>query len=753
MAVRSLLSRLGRLLPLAAVGTLLLAALFLVAGVEQESSRLGRITLLVISLTGIALLVLLVAIGRRLWRLLRELRSGVPGARLRTRLVGVFIALALAPVLIVFLFSVEFLDNTIDGWFDTGAEPALADSIELAQLFLDLRTRQARDELARIARLLPPPEEEDARLDYLFGRASSSGPVELTLLGRSGRVEALIHIDPQQLVADLPSAFALGQAAGGEEYSAAETVADGLRVRVLMPIDPGPDGQAERVLQGIFPLPEDFAELAGNIERAYFRFDNAMFLRQRLQQSLVLILSLVLGVSALLAILLGFNAARRMVRPIRDLALATETLRSGERPAALDVDRRDELGFLVESFNNMTEELFRTRQELESQRSYLETLLSRLTAGVIAFDADHRLGASNRSAAEILGVPLEPLHGERLDGLIERLPELEPLLGAIRRRMSDPGSARREEIKLERPERTVALVCRGATMPDPERGRPGHVVVFDDVTMLDQAQRQAAWAELARRLAHEVKNPLTPIRLAAERLRMNLGDALDEDRRNLLERATRTIIHQVDALRAMVDAFGDYARPEQLRREALDLDALIGRVVELWSAGDSGVGFELDLDHGGRRPLGDPGQFQQILNNLVQNAREAHPQARPTLSLRTRIESEPDQDWLCLEIDDDGPGFDPALLDRVFEPYVSSKPRGTGLGLAIVQRIVDQMGGRIAAMNAPGGGGRIRIELPLPADPRRELGQPDRDAAIHYELQPNHVAEPGADGGHDPDRR
>jgi nitrogen fixation/metabolism regulation signal transduction histidine kinase len=251
-------------------------------------------------------------------------------------------------------------------------------------------------------------------------------------------------------------------------------------------------------------------------------------------------------------------------------------------------------------------------------------------------------------------------------------------------------------------------------MPDPEHGQPGHVVVFDDVTMLDQAQRQAAWAELARRLAHEIKNPLTPIRLAAERLQIKLEGALDPDRAQLLDRATRTIIHQVDALRNMVDAFGDYARPGATRREALNLDALISAVRELWSAGDSGVRFELQLDHGERQPLGDPGQFQQILNNLVQNAREAHPEGRPVMTIRTGIESADDQAWLRIDVEDNGPGFDPVMLARVFEPYVSSKPRGTGLGLAIVQRMVDLMGGRIEAENASGGGARIRIELPLP---------------------------------------
>lgn len=715
MAARSLLSRFARLLPLASVAGLLLAALFLVASVEQESSRLGSMTLAVLLLTGVALLVLLVAIGQRMIRLVRDLRAEAPGARLRARLVAVFIGLALPPVVVVYLFSLEFLGNTVEGWFDTGAEPALADSIDLGQMFLDLRTRQARDQLARIAAGMPRLGDEDELLDYLFARVSSSGPTELTLLTPSGRVENLVHIDPQRMVSDLPSAFALNQAARGDEYSAAEAGERGLRIRVLVPVQAVPGRTPEHILQGIFPLPQNFSELATSIEQAYFRYENVAFLRERLQQSFILILSLVLGITVLLAMLLAFNAARRLVRPIRDLAQATELMREGEFPEMLDVASRDELGFLVESFNSMALQLGRTQRQLESQRHYLETLLGRLSAGVIAFDSRGRLSAANQSASDILGVELDQFQGREIGHLRDRLPALGELFDLVAQRMRAADDPWRQEVKLERADQALALVCRGSTLPDSnDPQRTGHVVVFDDVTMLDQAQRQAAWAELARRLAHEVKNPLTPIRLAAERLRLRLGDDPDPTRARLVERATGTIINQVDSLRRLVDAFGDYSRPGNNRREPLDIEPLIDAVVDLWSAGDTGVRFELDLEHGNARPVGDPGQIQQVLNNLVQNAREAHPEHKPLLSIRSRIRSgSEDHDWLELSIADDGPGFDAEILPQAFDPYASTKPRGTGLGLAIVQRIVVQMGGRIEALNDPDGGARIRLLLPL----------------------------------------
>jgi len=717
MAAQSFLIRILRIAPLAAVAGLLLVALFLVAGVERETNQVSRASLAILVTTVIAMLVLLAAIGRRLAKLVQEVRAAAPGARLRMRLVAIFVALALPPVVIVYLFSVEFLDNTIDGWFDTGAEPALADAVELGRLYLDRRTREASERLVQIAAALPRNASEDELLDYLFNQLSLTGPTELTLLEPSGRVNLLAQLDPGRMLADLPSSFALNQAVRGDAWAAAEAAEAGLQIRVLRPIDNGADDGAGGglILQGIFPVSQEFSDLATGVEQAYFRFENISFLRQRVQQSFILILSLVLGITALLAILLALNAARRVARPIRDLARATEQLRAGEFPETLDVTSKDELGFLVESFNSMARQLDRGQRQLEGQRHYLETLLGRLSAGVVAFDSHQRLTAANASASEILGLDLAASTGRDLASLAEAHSEFQPLFDAVRERIRDSASLWRREIKIELPDRTLALVCRGSTLPDANQPEQiGHVVVFDDVTMLDQAQRQAAWAELARRLAHEIKNPLTPIRLAAERLRLKLGDRLPEDDAELLTRATDTIIKQVDLMRDLVDAFGDYARPASERREPLDLRALIQGAVDLWSAGDSGVGFELALDHGQAQPLGDPGQFQQVLNNLVQNAREAHPNGTPTLTIASRATRGENGHWLELKITDDGPGFDPEMLPRVFEPYVSTKTRGTGLGLAIVARIIDHLGGQIQASNAPDtGGARITIRLPI----------------------------------------
>lgn len=712
VANRRRIKRILRAVPILAALIVLLAALYLVSDVEQESSQLGQLNLVVLLCTGIALLVLAAVIIGRLYSLVRSLRANRPGARLTARLVAVFTALALPPVVIVYLFSVEFLSETIDGWFDVETESALADSIELGQLFMQVRTREVSDQLARLAETLPRGDE-DRQFRALIRRVSSAGPTELSLLDEAGRSLVFAHIDSGVLNHDAPSNFALTQALENQVYAAAEPAAGGrLRIRVLRALPPGMPGEPGRVLQGLYPLPENFSDLAEAIEAAYFRYENVAYLRERLRQSFVLILSLVLLLTGLLAMLLAFNAARRLVAPVRDLAEATEEMTAGRFPRELAVPARDELGFLVRSFNTMTRQLAHSQQQLESQRAYLETLLSRLSSGVLAIDGGGRLNAWNTSAGQILALDLAVYEQRPLSALAQARPDIAPLVAEIGKRMTGPARDWRQEIKLGTREAPLVLVCRGSTLPAEDPAGPGHVVVFDDVTVLDQAQREAAWAEVARRLAHEVKNPLTPIRLAAERLKFKLSGGLDEERRSLLDKATQTIVSQVDALKRLVDAFGDYAHTPALELETVDVEAVIREVVDLYTSGDMAVKFELDLSAATRGIQGDPDRIRQVLHNLIRNAQEAHPDGRPRIRIATGISEGDGSRWLELVLEDDGPGIPEAMMERLFEPYVTSKTRGTGLGLAITRRIVDEHGGQIRAENSATGA-RVTILFPL----------------------------------------
>jgi nitrogen fixation/metabolism regulation signal transduction histidine kinase len=709
--LRQNLRRLLRALPLVAVLLVLLSALYLVSSVEQEATQLGRMALWVFVITGIALLLLVVVISARLVRLVGRLRRDEPGARLTARLVAVFIALALPPVVILYLFAIQFLTETVEGWLDVETEAALSDSLELGQVFMDLRTREAASQLSRLADQLVI-DDEDALFDQLLREVSASGPTELAVLNSAGRSEVFVSIDPSRLVADMPTSFALTQALQNREYAAAESDNGDIRIRVLRSLGPATLVDSPLVLQAIYPLPAELTELAERIEDALHRYRTVAYLRDRLQQSLVFILTLVLMLTALLAMLLAFNAARRLTQPIRDLAAATEEIAAGRFPDELLERSRDELGFLVRSFNVMTRELAASRRALEDQRHYLSILLGRLSAGVLAIDGQGRLGAFNDSAKRILELDSERDQDRELSRLRADRPDLAPLLDCIEARGSGPVGDWRQEIQLGQPGRPLVLVCRGTDLPV-ETG--GQVVVFDDVTILDQAQREAAWAEVARRLAHEVKNPLTPIQLAAERLQYKLEGQLDTSQRELLDRATTTIRTQVESLKRLVDAFGDYARPAALKFEPLSLEALVNEVADLYASGDLPVRFDVHVEPGVDRVNADAGRLRQVVLNLVRNAQEAHPDHRPELRVVLAPDSRDGRPGVRFEISDDGPGIDDAVLDRIFEPYVTSKPRGTGLGLAIVRRIVEEHGGQIEVANADGA--RVTIWLPLAPEP------------------------------------
>jgi len=730
-----------RTLPLLALLAALLVALFLVSGVQREStgpagSGLGDEYLWVLVVSVLALAVLLWSIGYRLMALLRNVRQGAPGARLAARWVRYFLALSLPPALIVFFFSAWFLSSTIDSWFDVRVEAALADSLELGQQFLDTRTLEVRNQLRETMNELGILQEDGELLRRaLLARVRAAGPTELSVMETDGTLVATANINALTGLPERPGDFAVLQAVQQGEYAAAEPTADGgLQIRVIQLMPAAFPGASERFLQAIYPLPPEVTSLAGSIEQEYYRYQNVSYLRQSLKQSFLLILSLVLLLTVLLAILAALNSARRMVSPLSRLSTATREVAAGDFGREVAAGSRDEIGFLVESFNQMTQALKsasqaaeESRAELQAQGEFLQTVLANLSSGVLTLDEHGRMITANSPCIEILDLPegfeerladARPV-GYPLRQLSEASPFLAPFVETVEKQATRGRGEWQQEIRLERPGKPLVLLVRGTLLPllGAAGAAPvfGQVIVFDDVTLLNQAQREAAWAEVARRLAHEVKNPLTPIRLAAERLHMKLSGRLEADDEALLEKASSTIVAQVEALRKLVDAFGDYAQEPRLSLEALRLDDLVRDVVALYQQGDSGLKFSLDLCPGPTGLAADSGRLRQMLHNLVRNASEARIGRSVSIAISSRIVEEKGAQWLQLEILDDGPGFPPAVLEKPFEPYVTSKKQGSGLGLAICRKIVSEHSGRIAIANSPEGGARVTIQLPLHA--------------------------------------
>jgi nitrogen fixation/metabolism regulation signal transduction histidine kinase len=721
---RSWARRLLRILPVAALISTLLIALLLVSGVQQDvggslAALLAEGYLWVLVVTVFAVLILLWAIGSRLLSLIRRVKQEEPGARLAARWVRNFLGLSIPPALIVYFFSAWFLSSTIDSWFDVQVEQALADSLALGQQFLDTRTLESRNQLRETANGLRELREGgDLLRRELLGRVRASGPLELTVMGADGTLLATANINALTVLPERPGDFALLQTQDRGEYAAAEPTADGgLQIRVLNWMPPEFPGDQARILQAIYPLPPGITELASSIEQEYYRYQNVSYLRNSLKQSFLLILSLVLLLTILLAILAALNAARRMVAPLSRLSRATHEVAGGDFAQRVQAGEKDEIGFLVSSFNDMTNALQEasrsaeeSRAKLQEQGDYVEAVLGNLSSGVLTLDRAGRILRANRACRSILKLPVDFSDSEAsISNWAETMPFLKPLADAIEQQASSGRSTWQQEIRLAQGAPPLVLLARGTRLHD-----QGQVVVFDDVTVLNQAQREAAWAEAARRLAHEVKNPLTPIRLAAERLHMKLANKLNAADSALLDKASSTIVAQVEALRTLVDAFGDYAREPVLDKATIDLNSLIKEVVLLYQQGDSKTDFELDLNEQAAELKADAGRIRQLLHNLLRNAQDAAGAEAAHIEISTSVRDFEGSSWLQCEIRDHGTGFPEAILQRPFEPYVTHKHGGSGLGLAICRKIVSEHDGRITLHNHSEGGGLVTILLPRP---------------------------------------
>ncbi|HKK14204.1 MAG TPA: ATP-binding protein [Gammaproteobacteria bacterium] len=707
------------LLAMVALFVLLLVSLSFMSDATHNSERFGQLYSWLLLVNALGLVVLTALIGANLYWLVSQYRTRAAGARLTGRLVVMFVVLAVLPVSVVYYFSLQFLHRGIDSWFDVRIEKALGDSLELSRAAFDVRLRERLTLTERLADQISETPPAVAPLN-LYDLRVRSGASELTLLGGNGRIIASSSVDPADIVPNRPAEEVMLQARRGQPYVGLDPVGDsGLYVRAVVPVSPETPVGEPRLLQALYRVPDRLNKLADSVQSAFARYKELAYLRKPLKYSYTLTLSLVLLLSLLSAVWAAFYSARRLVAPIRELAEGTRAVAEGDYDKQLPVSSEDELGFLVRSFNSMTRRIARARdqarrsqQQVEGQRAYLETVLGSLSSGVMSLSRDLKLRTVNGAASHILGVDLRDSLGEGLAGLKQHHPFLDAFLDSAALHAHAGDREWHEEIALFGARGRQVLLCRGTALPG-EGVRPGGMVlVFDDVTALIQAQRDAAWGEVARRLAHEIKNPLTPIQLSAERLRHKyLANSTLKDA-EVLDRATHTIVQQVEAMKEMVNAFTEYARAPQIQRRPVELNALILEVLELYRDHVPGLHIESELDGHNPRVEADAGRLRQLLHNLFKNAQEAtagQPDAR--VQVATRCVDELHSGYVELSVQDNGPGFPDGLLDQLFEPYVTTKARGTGLGLAIVKKIVEEHGGVIEARNLRPTGARIRIRL------------------------------------------
>jgi len=684
--------------------------LFLLATASANTALFARHYSLLLGLNAALAALLAALVAWQLVLLVRRYRQREFGSRLRLRLLVMLGLMALLPGAMVYFVSVQFLARSIESWFDVKVDAALEGAKFLGQSSID----QMLDDLQSKGRSIGHElaDRTVAQQVVLLNRLrEQAGVQDAVLLTASGRVLASASADVTRLVPELPTSQMLREARVARGYNAVDAPAGKrLALRVIVPLA-GPIGEEGRYLQLRQSVPELFGSSVEAVEAAYRDYRELALSRQELKLIYIVTLTLALFMTLFVAIALAVILARRLSEPLANLSQATQAVARGDFSRQTPVTSRDEFGVLTESFNSMTRQLDEARQVVEANRSALETakarlenILANLTAGVLVFDPQLALSIANHGARGILGAELDACAGVQLDQWPQSLQSFAAL---IREQLLASRNDKPWQIEFELKGTGKTLLARGAALGLAS----GTVVVFDDITHLIQAQRATAWAEVARRLAHEIKNPLTPIQLSAERLESKLAGKLSPEDSEVLRRGTQTIVNQVTALKAMANDFRDYARLPAPHPVRMDLNALVGEVLALYEHSD--VPIRARLAPQLPAVWADATQIRQVLHNLLQNAQDALAQPRaarrePAIEVRTELVS----DKVQFSVSDNGDGFPAELMTRIFEPYVTTKPRGTGLGLAIVKKIVDEHRGSISIESHPAEGASVSVVLP-----------------------------------------
>jgi nitrogen fixation/metabolism regulation signal transduction histidine kinase len=722
MATKTLRRRANTILVAFAL-LLALLAIFLLSQTTQQSEEFGRLQGTILAANFIAAAVLFGLILANLVRLIRELRNHESGARLKARMVYAFVGLAILPILLVYFFSVKFLNQGIETWFDVKVEKGLGDALELSRSALDFSMTEELSRTQLIAQYLPP--RFDPRLfDVLSGLRADSGAIELTVFGDNLSVYAFSSIKTDSYNPEIPDDEMLSQLRRKGHGVRLEPNSDGgYQVRTLVAMPTMLAGINIYMLQGVFPVGEELGPLANSVQQTYARYRELLFLRAPLKQTVVLTLSLVVLLSVLTAVYGAFFFARRLVSPLETLVAGTRAVAEGDLDTRLPQGSSDEIGFLVSAFNNMTESLGAARAEArfnefqaEIERANLEAVLGGLTTGVIVLNPDSTLRQANNAACDIVGVDLTSEAGAKLTDIYPSQGFLESFAREVGRHMLEQGSTWREQIELKSDKGRRVIICSSAGLADTMSSNMGLVVVFDDITELLQAQRNAAWGEVARRLAHEIKNPLTPIQLSAERIRRKfLADETGE-KAEVLDLATHTIVQQVEAMRDMVNAFSEYARSPQINISSVFINQLILQVVDLYPSLPGKPVLSTKLDRTLENIDIDGIRIRQVLHNLIRNSIEALESTdSPFIQIVSKFISDDKEGHVEITVIDNGPGIPEGELEKIFEPYMTTKTKGTGLGLAIVKKLIDEHGGDVSAQNHMESslGAIVRIVLPV----------------------------------------
>jgi nitrogen fixation/metabolism regulation signal transduction histidine kinase len=721
--------------------------LFVLASASANSEFFDQNYPWLLGLNAAIAIALLGLVALLLIRLYKRHKRGKFGSKLMARLVLLFAVIGILPGTVIYLVSVQFVSRSIESWFDVRVEAALESGLNLGRAALDSSLSDLNAKARRMSLELSD-FSDSAQITRLSSLRDQSQLQEALIVTSTGRIVASAGNQISALISDPPTSAMLHQARVSRGYAAIEGDDDfnngnasgtdglpntaGLRLRVVVAI-PSPTNALSlqnemRFLQLLQPVPAQLASNAEALRVAYGEYQERALARTGLRKIYIVTLTLTLLLAIFGAIVSAFLIATDLAKPLLLLAEGTKAVAEGNLSPRPIVASSDELGTLTQSFNMMTRQLSdaraaveKNRAELETAKAYLESVLANMSAGVMVLDGQFKLVTCNESVKRILQSDFSRYIGgplSAIDGL-SVFAQTVTTAFSEQNAQSATGEAGvsnlhwQQQIEIPRriddtgTENDITLLARGSRLPV-ESGT-GYVVVFDDISDVISAQRSIAWGEVARRLAHEIKNPLTPIQLSAERLQMKLEHKLTPQDATMLSKGTSTIVNQVSAMKRMVDDFREYARTPPAVLSPLDLNRLIEEIMGLYIGGDERDIIHTKLAPGLPQVMGDATQLRQVIHNLLQNAQDAilernFAAASPRIDVATEAIRYQSSDGdlrtaVRLSITDNGPGFGPKILPRAFEPYVTSKARGTGLGLAMVKKIIEEHGGRIDIQN------------------------------------------------------
>ena len=695
-------------------------ALIMLSQAAENSENFDQLANSILWVNVLCLFVLLLLLVGNLSKLYRDYRQHVPGSKLKARMVGMFVGLAIIPLLIVFYFSMQFINRGIDTWFNVEVEAGLDDALTLSRNALAMQMRDHVAATEQVAERLRTTNS--SQFIYEIGSLRQEiGANELTLFGKNGRI---IATNSDQTAGSAPKRVSeelLMQVRQNRPYVSLDPLSDGsYEIKTGVPLVGSRSPEIIGLIRSRFTVSQRIGRMVNSIDSSYTDYKKIVYLRAPLKRTFSLTLTVVLMISLLASIYGAFVLSRRLVSPIQNLVEGTQAVAKGDFDTQLPIPTGDEIGFLVNSFNEMTKGLSSARQQaslsqnlVEAERANLEIILANLSTGVISLEADLRIRTVNKAAGAILDVDLKDYSGELLSDVAANNTVVQELYDVVKRQLDKGITVWHDQIIVHAIKGRRVLTCACTDLSSEAEENVGYVVVFDDITLQLQSQRDAAWGEVARRLAHEIKNPLTPIQLSAERLRQKYLKTMTSKDGEILDRSTHIIVEQVAAMRDMVNAFSDYARAPDMEISSFDIKILIDEVIDLYKEQEARIKILFSVNSIIEDFDADPRRIRQMMHNLIRNSIEAiDVRESGFIKINVNLLKIKQTEMIEILVEDNGGGFEAESLGQIFDPYVTSKPKGTGLGLAIVKKLVEEHMGSITAENTKNNGALIRILLP-----------------------------------------